>query len=127
MIEHALPPATTTRSCNAVTISPWSFHLEWERLARQAYDQIPPDKRLPVADAVIKLMIEGIPDAAEPVKTVAGVSGPARTGIDVEVVARRPDSRGFQVVKRRWVVERSLGRLMLYRRSARDYEPLPTS
>ncbi|MEV0169166.1 hypothetical protein AB0J43_08270 [Nonomuraea fuscirosea] len=43
-----------------------SFHLEWERLARQAYDQIPPDKRLPVADVVIKLMIEGIPDAAEP-------------------------------------------------------------
>ncbi|MFI6318775.1 hypothetical protein ACIBG8_14705 [Nonomuraea sp. NPDC050556] len=43
-----------------------SFHLEWERLARQAYDQIPPHLRLPVADAIIRLMIEGIPTDAEP-------------------------------------------------------------
>lgn len=41
-----------------------SFHLEWERLARQAYDQIPAEQRLPVADAVIRLMIEGIPHDA---------------------------------------------------------------
>lgn len=30
-------------------------------------------------------------------------------------------------MKRRWVVERSLGWLMLYRRLTRDYETLPTS
>ncbi|MGJ6970158.1 IS5 family transposase [Streptosporangium sp. G11] len=51
----------------------------------------------------------------------------ARLGIDVEVVSRNIQTRGFHVVKRRWVVERSLGWLMLYRRLARDYETLPTS
>ncbi|MFI6603825.1 hypothetical protein ACIBHX_46980 [Nonomuraea sp. NPDC050536] len=43
-----------------------SYHVEWERLARQAYDQIPADQRLSVADAIIRLMIHGIPDDAEP-------------------------------------------------------------
>lgn len=48
----------------------------------------------------------------------------ASIGIDVEVVPRNTQTRGFKVVKRRWVVERSLGWLMLHRRLARDYEKL---
>ncbi|GAA3135176.1 IS5-like element ISSco3 family transposase [Streptomyces echinatus] len=51
----------------------------------------------------------------------------ARLGIDVEVVNRNPDTRGFHVVKRRWVVERSIGWLMMHRRLARDYETLTAS
>src|SRR4051794_19111196 len=51
----------------------------------------------------------------------------ARLGIDVEVVAKDPHVKGFSVVKRRWVVERPLGWLMLHRRLARDYEALPTT
>ncbi|CAI7980489.1 transposase [Frankia sp. Hr75.2] len=51
----------------------------------------------------------------------------ATLGIDVEVVPRKTGTPGFHVVKRRWVVERSLGWLMLRRRLARDYENLPTS
>ncbi|MEU7865139.1 IS5 family transposase, partial [Nonomuraea sp. NPDC049141] len=51
----------------------------------------------------------------------------ATLGIDVEVVSRKAETRGFHVVKRRWVVERSLGWIMLYRRLARDYETLPAS
>lgn len=46
----------------------------------------------------------------------------AALGIDVEVVPRKSEKRGFHVVKRRWVVERSLGWLMLHRRLTRDYE-----
>jgi transposase len=57
----------------------------------------------------------------------AAVEHGAHLGIDVEVVNRNPDVHGFQIVKRRWVVERSLGWLMLRRRLARDYETLPTS
>jgi transposase len=49
----------------------------------------------------------------------------ATLGIDVEVVTKDPQVRGFSVVKRRWVVERSLGWIMLHRRLARDYEALP--
>lgn len=48
-------------------------------------------------------------------------------GIDVEVVNRKPGVRGFHVVKRRWVVERSLGWITMHRRLARDYETLPAS
>jgi transposase len=46
----------------------------------------------------------------------------ARTaGITLEIVART-SPHAFQVVKRRWVVERTFGWLMRYRRLARDYE-----
>ncbi|GAA2943037.1 IS5-like element ISSco3 family transposase [Streptomyces erythrogriseus] len=51
----------------------------------------------------------------------------ARLGIDVEVVNRNPEKRGFHVVKRRWVVERSIGWIMMHRRLARDYETLTAS
>ncbi|MGW3808480.1 IS5 family transposase [Micromonospora sp. NPDC005113] len=51
----------------------------------------------------------------------------ATLGIDVEVVSKDPHVKGFSVVKRRWVVERTLGWIMLHRRLARDYEALPNS
>ncbi|MEV0975212.1 IS5 family transposase [Microtetraspora glauca] len=51
----------------------------------------------------------------------------AALGIDAEVVPRNSDVKGFHVLKRRWVIERTLGWLMLHRRLARDYETLPAS
>jgi transposase len=51
----------------------------------------------------------------------------AALGVDAEVVHRNPEVRGFHLVKRRWVVERTLGWLMLHRRLVRDYETLPES
>jgi transposase len=42
-------------------------------------------------------------------------------GITLEIVLRS-SPHAFQVVKRRWVVERTFGWLMRYRRLARDYE-----
>lgn len=50
----------------------------------------------------------------------------ARLGIDLEIVRRTPGTKGFTVLPRRWVVERTLGWLMHHRRLARDYEALPT-
>jgi transposase len=49
----------------------------------------------------------------------------ATHGIDVEVVRRDADLKGFKVLPRRWIVERTFGWLMLHRRLARDYETLP--
>ena len=46
----------------------------------------------------------------------------ASLGIDVEVVTKNPAIKGFSVVKRRWVVERTLGWLMHHHRLVRDYE-----
>lgn len=54
----------------------------------------------------------------------AVVNHGAGRGIRVEVV-KRPTATGFQVLPRRWVVERSFGWLMQHRRLARDYEALP--
>lgn len=51
----------------------------------------------------------------------------ATLGIDVEVVNRNPKASGFQVVKGRWLVERSIGWIMMNRRLARDYKTLTTS
>jgi transposase len=51
----------------------------------------------------------------------------AKLGVDAEVVNRNTQARGFQVVKRRWVVERTPGWIMLHRRLAADYETLPES
>jgi transposase len=45
----------------------------------------------------------------------------AIAAITLEVV-KRTDAHSFQVVRRRWVVERTFGWLMRYRRLARDYE-----
>ncbi|MFG2567433.1 IS5 family transposase [Streptomyces sp. NPDC048567] len=49
----------------------------------------------------------------------------ARLGIDVEVTHRDPAQKGFKVIPRRWVVERTFGWLMNHRRLARDYEAHP--
>ncbi|MCE7001327.1 IS5 family transposase [Kibdelosporangium philippinense] len=71
--------------------------------------------------------------AAHPTVSAAWVDGGynntvirhgAQRGIRVEVV-KRPSAKGFHVLPRRWVVERSLGWLMQHRRLARDYEALP--
>jgi hypothetical protein len=42
-----------------------SFYIEWERLAEQAYAQIPLQARGPVAEAIIDLMRNGLPERAE--------------------------------------------------------------
>ena len=48
----------------------------------------------------------------------------AHLGINVERVPRRAE-KGFHVLARRWVVERTFGWLMRHRRLVRDYEALP--
>ncbi|MFD3536337.1 IS5 family transposase [Streptomyces sp. NPDC058664] len=48
----------------------------------------------------------------------------AHLGLDVEVV-QRPKEKGFRPLPKRWVIERTFGRLMQHRRLARDYEALP--
>lgn len=49
----------------------------------------------------------------------------ATLGVDVEIVTKDPQVKGFSVVKRRWIVERTIGWLMHHRRLARDYEARP--
>lgn len=49
----------------------------------------------------------------------------AALGIDVAIARRDPGEKGFKVIPRRWVVERTFGWLMNHRRLARDYETHP--
>ena len=44
-----------------------------------------------------------------------------------EVVKRNDDLKGFHVLPRRWVVERTFGWLNNYRRLSKDYEELPST
>ncbi len=46
-------------------------------------------------------------------------------GLTLMVVRRRPGTKGFVVLPRRWVVERTFGWLGRWRRLSRDYETLP--
>jgi transposase len=48
-------------------------------------------------------------------------------GIDVQQVKRSTTQAGFVPIARRWVVERSLGTLMLHRRLVREYESRQSS
>lgn len=57
----------------------------------------------------------------------AAVERGAQLGIDVEVGHRNPGVRGFHVVKRRLVVERGIGWIMMRRRLAHDDETLTAS
>ena len=49
----------------------------------------------------------------------------AGLGIDVEIVQRNPQHKGFVPQPKRWVVEQVNGTLMLQRRLARDYDHRP--
>ena len=64
-----------------------------------------------------------------------GYSGPEfarwvrtqRPKLEVEVVARLSQTKGFKILRRRWVVERTFGWLMKQRRLVRDYEVTESS
>lgn len=43
----------------------------------------------------------------------------------LEIVKRSDDAKGFVVLPRRWVVERTFAWLGLHRRLSKDYEALP--
>jgi putative transposase len=45
--------------------------------------------------------------------------------LHLEVVKRQPDQKGFVVLPRRWVVERTFAWLGFHRRLSKDYEALP--
>ncbi len=51
----------------------------------------------------------------------------ATLGLLLQIVKRSDDVKGFQVLPRRWVVERTFGWLIRNRRLARDYERLTTN
>ena len=44
-----------------------------------------------------------------------------------EIVERDPETEGFAVLKKRWIVERTFGWFENYRRLSKDYERLPES
>ncbi len=46
-------------------------------------------------------------------------------GWKVEIIKRSDDGKGFEVLPKRWVVERSFGWMNWYRRLSKDYEGHP--
>ena len=60
------------------------------------------------------------PDFAQWVKSI-------RPQLEVQVVKRTDDLKGFKVLPHRWVVERTFGWFMRHRRLVRDYETSESS
>jgi len=50
-----------------------------------------------------------------------------QAGIPLEIVKRSDVARGFHILPKRWIVERTYGWLGRYRRLAKDYENLTRS
>jgi putative transposase len=48
-----------------------------------------------------------------------------RQPIDLEIVKRADGVRGFEVLPKRWIVERTFAWLSFHRRLSKDYEYLP--
>jgi transposase len=76
--------------------------------------------RLAAAFTTLRLMWAGACYGGKPLSEFMTKTA----GITIEVV-KRTSPHSFQVVRRRWVVERTFGWLMRYRRLCRDYETLP--
>jgi transposase len=55
----------------------------------------------------------------------ATAEGAAEQGVELIVVKHHEAKKGFVLLPRRWVVERTFGWLGRFRRLARDYERLP--
>lgn len=74
-------------------------------------------KLMEIVTTLKKLWADGIYDKAGLVDWVHETFG-----IVLEIVKRPPDQVGFQVLPRRWVVERTFAWLGRYRRLSKDYE-----
>lgn len=106
MMPHDLPPWQTVY----YHYRKWRLHGVWQKLNRLL--------REPVRQDVGR---EATPSAA----IIDWVK--ANFGWIWQVVKRHDDQKGFQVLPRRWVVERTFGWLNNYRRLSKDYEELPAS
>ena len=60
-------------------------------------------------------------------KLIGWVSTFFKCYVSLEIVRRCDDKKGFVVLPRRWVVERTFGWLGRYRRLSKDYEELINS
>lgn len=83
-----------------------------------------------------KLLFEKVKDKLKSLKLVWADGGYAGKLIEwvkescfwvIEIVRRHDDLKGFHVLPRRWVVERTFGWIGRYRRMSKDYEYLVES
>jgi putative transposase len=83
-----------------------------------------------------KLLLDKIRDKCHRLKLIWADAAYAGQLIDwvktycgwlLEIVRKKENSKGFQVLPRRWVVERTFGWIGRYRRHSKDYEYLPES
>ena len=80
-----------------------------------------------------KLVLETVQGKLPQLKLVWADGGYAGKLIDwvkqacgwvLEIVKRSEDAKGFELLKKRWIVERTLGWFGWYRRLSKDYEEL---
>ena len=91
-------------------------------LAADVSDQVGAWLLLALCAASLPLLLKLWADQA-----YRGIVAPAQThyGLAVEIVAKPPEPRGFRVLPKRWIVERSLSWFSRGRRLKLDYERDP--
>ena len=63
--------------------------------------------------------------AGQLIAWVAALRPAAEEKVVLEIVRKAKEQQGFQVLPRRWVIERTFAWLGRYRRLSKDYEELP--
>jgi len=77
-------------------------------------------RRIPLFSRWKRLIVDG-GYASDPLQQLCKIW----LDVDLQVVKRADDAKGFVVVPCRWVVERTFAWLGKYRRLSKDYEALP--
>ena len=117
----------------ADSLQPLSHDLLAPALHRTAPDHVPRLAKTGIihALAVVLVVADGLSCRRTSLRKIWADSGYRGLLTDwvremlpiiLEIVARDPNQKGFQLLPRRWIVERTFARLGRYRRLSKDYE-----
>ena len=101
---------------------PWGLPIAWYVTPADMHDTVGARRLLGGLAYFVPRLKKLWADAAYRGKELADWCREQGDGWELEVVEREPGTRGFAVLPRRWVVERSLAWLSRNRRLAKDYE-----
>ncbi len=132
-LPHDFPPPSTVFSYFSTWTTDGTIEMLGVRLRRVVREQVgrTAEPTACVIDAQSVKTAYTVPSSTQGIDAGKKIVGRKRSqhgaalGIDVDVVPRNTQVKGFSIVPRRWVVERTFGWIMMHRRLARDYETKP--
>lgn len=74
---------------------------------------------------LVKIWADGNYSGEKTIGWVAGLR--SENPVELEIVPRKKNQEGFEVLPWRWIVERTFGWLGRYRRMSKEYDELPAT